>query len=185
MPENKQRHCRLRGTQIFLIEGTPVVNKRATTRPLKVSLADGRQVMSTHMCNIHIYGLPFVLTGHIIPDLSIASLFGIQVLMDAGCEVTFMKNECIVKYNGATILRGKKDTTTDLWTLPLGTPGMTSQHITNVLPLAAPVFANAHAHSATQIAFFTHTVQTKANSIQFAHQSLCSPRISTLLKAIQ
>jgi hypothetical protein len=36
-----------------------------------------------------------------------------------------------------------------------------------------------------QIAFFMHTVQTKANSIRFAHQSLCSPRISTLLKAIR
>jgi hypothetical protein len=36
-----------------------------------------------------------------------------------------------------------------------------------------------------QVGFFTHTIQTKANSIKFAHQSLCSPRISTLLKAIQ
>ncbi len=44
--------------------------------PLNVSLVDGCQVMSTHMCDIHIMGLPFVLTGHIIPDLSIASLFG-------------------------------------------------------------------------------------------------------------
>jgi hypothetical protein len=35
------------------------------------------------------------------------------------------------------------------------------------------------------VSFFTHTVRTKANSIEFAHQSLCSPRISTLLKAIQ
>jgi hypothetical protein len=28
-------------------------------------------------------------------------------------------------------------------------------------------------------------VQTKGNSIHFVHQSLCSPKISTLLKAIQ
>jgi hypothetical protein len=49
-----------------------------------VALADGRQVLSTHECNIHIDGLPTVLTSHIIPDLSIASLFGIQVLTDAG-----------------------------------------------------------------------------------------------------
>jgi hypothetical protein len=62
-------------TQIFVMDGTPVINKRPTTRPLKVSLADGRQVMSTHMCDICINGLPVVLTGHIIPDLSIASLF--------------------------------------------------------------------------------------------------------------
>ncbi len=63
-------------TQIFVMEGTPVINKRATTRPLKVALVDSRQVMSTHMCNIIINRLLFMLTGH-IPNLSIASLFGI------------------------------------------------------------------------------------------------------------
>ena len=34
-----------KATQIFVMEGTPVINKRATTRPLKVSLTNGRQVM--------------------------------------------------------------------------------------------------------------------------------------------
>jgi hypothetical protein len=62
---------------------------------------------------------------------------------------------------------------------------MTSQHATSTLPLAAPDFADAHAQPAVQIAFFAHTVRTKANSIHFAHPSLCSPRISTLLKAIK
>jgi hypothetical protein len=36
-----------------------------------------------------------------------------------------------------------------------------------------------------EFGFFTHTIQTKANSIKFAHQSMCSPTISTLLKAIR
>jgi hypothetical protein len=89
-----------------------------------------------------------------------------------------------VHYNGKVILSGTKDPATNMWTLPLGTPGMTSQH-KNLLPSAAPVIADAHAYSTTQIAFFMHMVQPKANSIQFAHQSLYSPRISTLLKAIQ
>jgi hypothetical protein len=79
-------------TQIFVMDGTPVVNKRPATRPLKVLLADGRQVMSTHMCDIRINGLLVVLTGHIIPDLSIALLFGIRVLTEAGCKVTFTHN---------------------------------------------------------------------------------------------
>ena len=39
-------------TQIFVMDGTPVVNKRPTTHPLKVALADGRIVLSTHMCDI-------------------------------------------------------------------------------------------------------------------------------------
>ena len=39
-------------TQIFVMDGTPVHNKRKITCPLKVALADGRRVMSTHMCDI-------------------------------------------------------------------------------------------------------------------------------------
>ncbi len=71
-------------TQIFVMEGAKVINKRRTTRPLKLTLADCLQVVSTHMCNIHIDSLPFVLMGHIIPDLSIALLFGIRVLTEVG-----------------------------------------------------------------------------------------------------
>jgi hypothetical protein len=133
-------------THFFVMDGTPVINKQVTMRPLKVSLTASGQVVSTHMCDIHIDGLPFVLMGHIIPDLSIASLFGIRVLTEAGCEVTFTDKECIVHYKSNIILRGKKDAATDLWTLPLGTPDMTTQHVTSILPLAAPIIANAHAH---------------------------------------
>jgi hypothetical protein len=78
--------------------------------------------------------------------------------MEAGCALTLTKDECVVRYNDAIILQGKKDPTTNLYALLLGTPGMTSQHVTSVLPLATPVVANTNAHSATEIAFFTHTV---------------------------
>jgi hypothetical protein len=166
------------------MDGTPVINRRPTTRPLKVALADGRIVTSTHMCDIMIEGLPTTLTGHIIPDLSIASFFGIRVLTKAGCKVTFTTTECIVRYKNRIILRGAKDPVTDLWMLPLGTASMTSQPPSR-LPSAALCVTNAHAHSPLQIAFFTHTVRTKANSIRFTHQSLCSPTIPTLLKAIK
>jgi hypothetical protein len=63
------------------MDGAPVINKRPTTQPLRVALADGPQVMSTHMCDIQIDGLPVTLMGHIIPNLSIALLFGIRILM--------------------------------------------------------------------------------------------------------
>ncbi len=89
------------------MEGTPVLNKQPTTCPLRVYLADGRQTMSTHMCDVKIDGLPFVLTGHIIPDLSIVSLFGIRLLTEAGCTITFDKKFCSVQYNGTIILQGK------------------------------------------------------------------------------
>ena len=53
--------------------------------------------------------------GHIIPDLSIASLFGIRVLTDVGCIVTFDIDKCVVKFKGNEILRCYKDAMTDLW----------------------------------------------------------------------
>ncbi len=37
----------------------------------------------------------------------------------------------------------------------------------------------------TQVASFTHLVKTRANAVKFAHQSLCNPKISTLLKAVR
>ncbi len=40
--------------QIFVMEGTPVINKRKRTQPLKVVLDNWRQVMSTHMCDVYI-----------------------------------------------------------------------------------------------------------------------------------
>ncbi len=58
---------------------------------------------------------------------------------------------------------------------------MSSHYVSTITLLAAPVVANAHGQN---IACFTHTVQNKANSIRFAHQLLCSPRILMLLKAM-
>ena len=128
-------------TQIFVMEGMPVFNKWPTLQPLWVMLADGWQVVSTHMCDIIIASLPMTLTGHIIPDLSIASLFGIRVLTGAGCDVMFMKRDCTVKYKGNIILQGKKDPATDLWILPLGYCDMTSHHAQCMITLAALVVA--------------------------------------------
>ncbi len=95
-------------TQIFVMEGAPVANRQPTTTPLRVSLTDGWWVISTHMCDIKINSLPITVTGHIIPNLSIASLFGIQVLTNMGCEVTFDKHKWIVQYNGDVVLQCKK-----------------------------------------------------------------------------
>ena len=83
--------------------------------------------MLTHMCDIIMPGLPTMLVGHIVPELSIASLFGIRVLTEAGCTVKFDIEKCVVKYNGKIILTGMKDLTTDLWTFPIvGSAGKTT-----------------------------------------------------------
>jgi len=40
-------------------------------------------------------------------------------------------------------------------------------------------------HPPNELGLFSHTVQTKANSVKFTHQSFCRPRITMFLKAIQ
>jgi hypothetical protein len=169
------------------------------------------------MCDIIILGLPTTLVGHIVPELSIASLFGIRVLTEVGRTVKFDIEKCVVKYNGNII------STTDLWTLPIvGCAGKTSLTDTRdeqdafeplrdefmervnaacsatTSSLAVPLCTSTQAYTTggtanytlqnpppNKFGFFTHTIRTKANSIKFAHQSMCSPAISTLLKAIR
>ena len=67
-------------TSIFIMEGVDVENKRVAKKPLIINLPDGRKVKSTHECDINIPGLPFMLTGHIVPMLAVASLIGIRPL---------------------------------------------------------------------------------------------------------
>ncbi len=43
--------------------------------PLKINLPDGSIVQSTHICDPEIPGLPHVLEGHIVPDLTVHHLW--------------------------------------------------------------------------------------------------------------
>jgi len=45
--------------------------------------------------------------------------------------------------------------------------------------------SKATSSTPNELGLFSHTIQTKANSIKFAHQLICSPRITTFLKAIR
>jgi hypothetical protein len=88
-----------RATSIFIMEGTPVKNTRPATKQLTINLFGGSQVKLTHLCNITIHGLPIVLTGRILPRLSIASLIGSCVLWDVGCTMVFTKTNCNVIFS--------------------------------------------------------------------------------------
>ncbi len=164
-------------TSIFIMEGTPFKNIWPATKQLTINLPDRSQVKSTHLCNITMPGLPIVLTGHIVPRLLIASLIGILVLCKAGFKVVYTKNFCNVIYNNKVILRGTKGPSTDLWTLPINA----TEDMINTENHMGKSQLNP---KQPQIAAFTHSVQTRVNPVMFAHQSLCNPKISTMLKAM-
>jgi hypothetical protein len=177
----------LGATQIFIMEGMPVVNKQPTTCPLVVFLADGSKVTLTHMCDIHIDGLPVVLTGHITPELPIASLFGIVVLTEAGCKVRFDKSACTVWYNNRIILKGGKDKATNLWMLPIGTnPSMSPHHNAVGTPSMAPVNVDAMLiRLQRKLRFSCILFEPKPIASGSCISLYAAPCISTLLKAIR
>ena len=147
-------------TSIFVIDGVDVAYKRVATKPLIVNLPDGRKVKSTHACDINIPGLPVTLTGHIILDLKTALLIGICPLCKVGCKVVFDNEKCDVVYKGRVILRGYKDPSTDLWTLPITNEGMQTTPSQIDLPRPCPSIGCAPhpPHAIYEGALFLHSI---------------------------
>jgi hypothetical protein len=111
-------------TCLFLKKGAPCQNKHCTVNLIIVTLPNGCKIKSMHVCAVMIPGLPTVLMGHIMPDMTTASLFVIRVLYKAGCQVLFDDNKCQVIFNGTVILTGYKDIASNLWMLPIHPSGM-------------------------------------------------------------
>ncbi len=167
-------------TSFFLTKGAPCQNKRLAVNPVSVTLPDGQKIMSTHVCNIIIPGLPTVLTGHIMPDMTTASFFGIRVLCKA--QVLFDNDKCQVIYKGKLILTGYKDPVSNLWIQPIlpvdrAQTTLDAQHQSPV----GPCMSGAPHHAIN----FPYHHMTKENNVNFMHQSLCNPPKSLLLAAIQ
>jgi hypothetical protein len=106
-------------TSVFVMAGAPAKNICMATKPIQISLPNGKKIVSTHICDVDILGLPHKLIGHIAPDMKMASLLSIRILCKAGCKVIFDDEKCQVNFKGNTILMGYKDPTSNLWTLPI------------------------------------------------------------------
>jgi len=152
-------------TSIFMMAGTPMKNIHPATDPLTINLPNGEIVHSTHICDISIPGLPMILTGHIVPGLSMASLMGIRVLCKAGCKVIFTDTKCEVRFKNKVILNGIKDPTTDLWTLPI-TPTAINDTGSYALGKDQCIQKNPHP---VDWAAFAHSFRTRANAVKFSH----------------
>jgi hypothetical protein len=188
-------------TSVMVMKNTPMKNIRPTTNPLNINLPDGTIVKSTHICDLEIPGLPHVLEGHIVPELTVASLVGIRILCKLGCTVLFTDKACYVRYQGKVILTGYKDPSTDLWVLPI-TPNTINQEtlwtsrghdLVSAQSQARPDMActpqfpaiTTPPYKDVDVAMFTHSVRTCANAVKFSHQSFCNPKISSLMKALR
>ncbi len=112
--------------------------------------------------------------------------------------MVFIDAACYVMYNGEVILTGHKDPSTDLWILPITPDAIKNQENMGTSPGATPSQAGPcmtralqfpvtlpKSPPAMEVATFTHSVQTRANAVKFAHQALCNPKILSLLKAMR
>ena len=112
-------------TANICIPGTPLKNLRPTSKPIRLKTANGEWIETTHEGEIDIPGLPpAARRAHICPDLANMSLIGIKTLVDAGCEVLFSKDDCIVLYEGSIVWKGGRQVRSGLWILPLSPRGI-------------------------------------------------------------
>jgi hypothetical protein len=93
-------------TLLFLTKGAPCQNKHHAINLVIITLLDRCKIKSMHVCDVMIPGLPTVLMGHIMPDMTTASIFGTRVSWKAGCQVLFDDDKCQVIFNGTVILTG-------------------------------------------------------------------------------
>ena len=184
-------------TSIFIMKGTPVKNLRRMDNPITVSLPDSTKVKSTNVCDINVPGLPTTLMGHIVPSITMASLIGIRILCKAECKVVFNNEKCKVFYDNNIILRGYKDPSTDLWTLPithdkvakttqesLSESSQKGRATKRTQQQFGPSLNHPQRNSVVESAGISYVCTTKINNVKFAHQSFCNPPIASLLKAI-
>jgi hypothetical protein len=61
----------------------------------------------------------------------------------------------------------------------------TCRHPTFPAKFDCALHPNNTLHSSVQLAWFTHSTCTRGNNVKFTYQSLCNPKISTLLKAVR
>lgn len=112
-------------TANICIPGTPLKNMRPTTKPIRLKTANGEYIETTHKGKIDIPGLPQAARkAHICPGLANMSLIGIKTLVDAGWEVLFSNDDCIVLYKGSIVWKGGRQARTGLWVLPLSPNGI-------------------------------------------------------------
>eukprot|EP00804_Cyclotella_cryptica_P013523 CCRYP_017243-RA/>CCRYP_017243-RA protein AED:0.41 eAED:0.30 QI:0/0/0/1/1/1/5/0/1642 len=168
-------------TAHFLVSTAHVVNKRPALKPLTIRLPNGKNIVSTHTCNLDLPWLPHSITeAHIVPGLSHSSLISTRKFCDAGCQVTLDQQSCKIYYQGALVLTGTRDETTGLWKVPIHPhqPPHPGQHSKPSSPHAAPHIAACHT------ALNVYTLPSKQQQLKYMHQAFFSPPIATLLKAI-
>ena len=156
------------------------MNIKPATKPIAITLPNGKIIKSTHKCNLDIPWLPEHMTeAHIVPGLAHASLISTGKFCDAGCKVMFDKEECRVYFKNKLVLVGGRDVATGLWQLPinLAEQARPASSIVDHLDLQVPT--NQIHHAANGL----YTMPYKQNQLKYMHQAFFSLPIQQIVDA--
>ena len=125
----------------------------------------------TAMINIAPQLPPTAQTGHVLPGLSTGSLISIGHLCDNDCTAIFSKYHVHIIKDGSLIIKGPRNKSNGLWTIPIAP---TSSPLTNP--------ANLPPHLACSA---INVTSTKSDLAAFLRGTVFSPTLSTFLRAIK
>jgi hypothetical protein len=132
-----------------------------------VRLPNGDTLTSTHTVTLNMLSLPQAARlTHILPGLAQNSLLSVGQMCDSGCSVTFTASNVTVTNGDSTILTGKRDTQSNLWSVPLNT---------------TPPLHGGQKHSAHNV----YEQKSIQDTITYLHACCFSPVTGTWLKSIQ
>ena len=159
-------------TSHFLQVSSPCSNKTATSKGLRVYLANDDTIQATHTALLDIPALPTAArTAHIFPHLKNHALVSIRQLCDSGCEAVFTATDVTIRQGTHVILSGKRNPKNGLWMIQI------SSTATDSATPAKMVTAN-YANS-------VYEMKTKTNLVQYLHRCCYSLTTSGWLKAIK
>ena len=177
-------------TKHFLMWNADCTNKRKTTNPIRVTVAQGATMTSTHEGDIHLSPLPPpARQAHLFKELQhgSGSLVSLGQLCDHGCFAVFTATTVKVYYNGKCIVTGYRTPHTGLWHIPIaappGFPAIQPEDQASAVTTPTPtpdVPKQPKLHSCNA----SHHDPTVAQQVAFSHAALFSPSLSTLQKAL-
>ena len=104
----------------FLALNSKVESTWPSTNKIKVVIPNGDHMLSSCECNIDWPILPKeAQTGHFLPSLKTHALISVVKLCNAGCDVLFRHNCCLVIYKNKVIMYGVQCPRTCLLMVPL------------------------------------------------------------------
>jgi hypothetical protein len=159
----------------FLIMDSPCTNEAPTANGIHVTLPNRQVIRSTRTCDIDQPQLPLgARQAHKFPHLA-HPLLSISQLCDHGCVATFNNTEVrITDASAKLVMRGLRDPTTNLWTIPLHNPTSPDDHTTDTHMVRPPTAA-----------FSAYHTNNLVDHVKFLHAACGYPVPSTWIRAIE